>query len=91
MTGVVLLVRSALRSDDAAGDTARDDQRQGDSGAPPPAVAARVAGAVLRDPSGDTLDAIAARFATTVDELLRAQPGRRADGAPPGRAASAIK
>ena len=77
VTGVVLLVRSTLRSDAPAKATTT---------APVVATAPNV---VTTRPtptppepkryyvisSGDTLDRIASRFATTVDELLRLNPG----------------
>jgi LysM repeat protein len=74
VTGVVLLVRSSLRSDKPAVDTTS---------------AAVTTRAVTTRPllrpaapkryyviaSGDTLDAIAAQFGTTVDKLLLLNPG----------------
>jgi LysM repeat protein len=73
VTGVVLLVRSALRSDDGAPSTATrvTTNAKATRRAPPPRVAAQYY--VIR--SGDTLDAIAGRFATTVDKLLALNPG----------------
>jgi LysM repeat protein len=74
VTGVVLLVRSALRSDTPAATstphvTTRAKPARRTS--PPPRVAAQYY--VIR--RGDTLGAIAGRFATTVDELLALNPG----------------
>jgi LysM repeat protein len=74
VTGIVLLVRSALGSDTPAATstaghvttTARPASRL-----LPPRVAAQYY--VIR--AGDTLDAIAGRFATTVDKLLVLNPG----------------
>jgi LysM repeat protein len=73
VTGVVLLVRSSLRSDKPAVHT------------PSAVVTTRAATTHPSRPaapkryyliaSGDTLDAIAARFGTTVDKLLLLNPG----------------
>jgi LysM repeat protein len=74
VTGVVLVVRSALRTDTpVTTSTARatTSARPARRGPPPPRVAAQYY--VIR--SGDTLGAIAGRFATTVDELLALNPG----------------
>jgi LysM repeat protein len=71
VTGVVLVVRSTLRSTPVSSTV--------------PAIASRVATAPATTrptapkryyviSSGDTLGAIAAQFATTVDELLRLNP-----------------
>src|SRR5689334_18750526 len=78
VTGVVLLVRTALRSDSKAEPaTTRSVAVQHESR--PAATAGR---ARVRIPaqwyvirSGDTLDAIAAHFGTTVDKLLALNAG----------------
>jgi LysM repeat protein len=83
VTGVVLVVRGALRSDAPAATTT-------------PARATRTKTAPLRPKpprvpaqyyliqSGDTLGGIAARFATTVDELLALNPGTEPTTLRPG-------
>jgi LysM repeat protein len=83
VTGVVLLVRSSLRSDKPAGNTT-------------PAVVSTKAATTVASPkpsppgryytirSGDTLGAIAARFSTTLDELLRLNPGIEPTALTPG-------
>jgi LysM repeat protein len=83
--GVVLLVRSSLRSDSPATPTT------------PAVVTTRVAPAPGRRParppapkqyyviqSGDTLDAIAIRYATSVERLLSINPGVQANALIPG-------
>lgn len=85
VTGVVLLVRTALRSDNPAGTTTATTALVTTRAAqtptiPPPAAPKRYY--VIA--SGDTLDAIAARFATTVDELLRLNPGIEPTALRPG-------
>jgi len=85
VTGAVLLVRSTLRSDKPAAATT------------PGLVTTRAATApvlVVSPPSrpkqyyviasGDTLDAIASRFATTVDVLLGLNPGTEPTTLRPG-------
>ena len=85
VTGAVLLVRSTLRSDKPAAATT------------PGLVTTRRATALILAvsppsppkqyyviASGDTLDAIAARFATTVDALLRLNPGTEPTTLRPG-------
>lgn len=77
VTGVVLLVRTSLRSDSKA-ERATTRAVSVEHQSQP----ARVGGARVRVPaqwyvirSGDTLDAIAAQFGSTVDELLALNPG----------------
>jgi LysM repeat protein len=78
VTGVVLVVRSALHSDTSATPpatrhvTTSARVRKAPLLAPP---AARVPAQYYVIQSGDTLDAIAARFATTVDQLLALNEG----------------
>lgn len=85
VTGVVLLVRTSLRSDKPATRTATvatitplvvTTRRP----APAPSVPKRYY--VIA--SGDTLDGIASRFGTTVDELLRLNPGIEPTALTPG-------
>ena len=84
VTGVVLLVRSALRSDSpAATSTAAHVATRGKTTSlrpPPPRVPAQY----YLIQSGDTLDGIAARFATTVDKLLALNPGTEPTTLRPG-------
>jgi len=84
VTGVVLLVRSALRSDSpAATSTSVHVSTRGKAAPrrpPPPRVPAQHY--VIQ--SGDTLDGIAARFATTVDKLLALNPGTEPTTLRPG-------
>lgn len=85
VTGVVLLVRSALRTDESAtkARTAPTAVRT--------ATAPRVATAIASVPkqyyviqSGDTLDAIAAHFATTTSALLELNPAVEPTALHPG-------
>jgi LysM repeat protein len=78
VTGVVLLVRTALRSDSKAEPATRRSVAV-QHGSPPAATVGR---ARVRIPaqwyvirSGDTLDAIAVHFGTTVDKLLALNAG----------------
>lgn len=78
VTGVVLLVRSSLHSDSKAGSVATRPATAGHE-SPPATTSGR---ARVRVPaqwyvirSGDTLDAIAAHFGTSVDKLLSLNPG----------------
>jgi LysM repeat protein len=83
VTGVVLLVRSALRSDSpAATSTSVHVSTRGKTAPrrPPPRVPAQYY--VIQ--SGDTLDGIAARFASTVDKLLALNPGTEPTALRPG-------
>jgi LysM repeat protein len=76
VTGVVLLVRSSLGGDDKAATTTAQSAPAQKPSAPAPSVGRVQIPAqyyVIR--SGDTLDAIAGRFATTVDRLLAINPG----------------
>jgi LysM repeat protein len=83
VTGVVLLVRSTLHSDAPAKATvpARVERKASTTAAsrrPPAAKRYYVIS------SGDTLGAIAARFSTTVNELLRLNPGIQPTALRPG-------
>jgi LysM repeat protein len=83
VTGVVLLVRGALRSDSPAATTTAVHVTRAKAAPlrpPPPRVPAQYY--VIQ--SGDTLDGIAARFATTVDELLALNPGTEPTTLRPG-------
>ncbi len=77
VTGVVLLVRTSLRSDHETAPTTTRTTHV----APGPSPVTPRTGRVLIPAqyyvikSGDTLDAIAGRFATTVDKLLALNPG----------------
>jgi len=75
VTAVVLVVRSALQSDTSRADGPRPaaSTRGGRVGGRPKTPLAPKRWYVIR--SGDTLGAIAARFGTTVDVLLRLNPG----------------
>jgi LysM repeat protein len=84
VTGVVLIVRSALQSD-TAGTTSTGVQvttkAKTAPSRPPPA---RVPAQYYVIESGDTLDAIAGRFAITVDKLLALNPGTEPTTLRPG-------
>ena len=86
MTGVVLLVRSALRSDHTASTTTtvRAPARPAQAPINPGRVRVRVPAQYYVIKSGDTLDAIAGRFATTVDKLLALNPGAEPTTLHPG-------
>jgi LysM repeat protein len=84
VTGVVLLVRSTLRSDKpAAATTSMLTARTATT--PTPTVSRP---SPLKQyyviTSGDTLDAIASRFATSVDAMLRLNPGIEPTALRPG-------
>ena len=86
VTGVVLLVRSALHSDTSAVPpaTRHVTTRAKAKVAPLPPPSARVPAQYYVIQSGDTLDAIAVRFATTVDQLLLLNPGTEPTTLRPG-------
>jgi LysM repeat protein len=77
VTGVVLLVRTSLRGDSKAEPATTHSASAGHRTPPAAAGHARVRVPaqwyVIR--SGDTLDAIAAHFGSTVDKLLSLNPG----------------
>ena len=77
VTAVVLLVRSSLRSDHETASTTTTAARA--AARPKPATPSigrvRIPAQYYVIKSGDTLDAIAGRFATTVDKLLALNPG----------------
>jgi LysM repeat protein len=75
VTGVVLLVRSSLSSDDAAVTTTRTASAKQSTSAGPSAGRVRIPAQYYVIKSGDTLGAIAARFGTTVDGLVALNPG----------------
>jgi LysM domain len=85
VTGVVLLVRSTLRSDKPAATTTSTlvttRARSTPAPAAPPPLPPTQYHVIA---TGDTLDAIASRFATTVDELLRLNPGIEPTALTPG-------
>ena len=87
VTGVVLLVRSAVRSDSSATPRTTRHATTTVKGkpAPPrqPSVASVPAQYYLIQ-SGDTLDAIAARFGTTTAVLLGLNPGVEPTALRPG-------
>lgn len=78
VTGVVLVVRSAVRSDSSATPPttrhATTTAKRKSAALRPPSAASVPAQYYLIQ-SGDTLDAIASRFGTTVDKLLALNPG----------------
>lgn len=83
VTGVVLLVRSTLRSDKpGAGTTSTPVVTRAAPSTRRPRPAAPKRYYVVS--SGDTLGAIASRFGTTVDELLRLNPGVEPTALRPG-------
>jgi LysM repeat protein len=87
VTGVVLLVRSALHSDSSATPPAtRHVTSRAKAKVAPlrPPPSARVPAQYYVIQSGDTLDAIAVRFATTVDQLLSLNPGTEPTTLRPG-------
>ena len=76
VTGVVLLVRSALRTDEPAARTTTTTAVVRAATTPRVSVAiASVPKQYYEIQSGDTLDAIAAHFGTTTAVLLRLNPG----------------
>jgi LysM repeat protein len=75
VTGVVLLVRSSLRSDSTAVTTTRSTPAKRSGSPVETAGRVRVPAQYYVIQSGDTLGAIAGRFATTVDVLLALNPG----------------
>ena len=87
-TVIVLIVNSAMS-------TGGDDPADATPPAPPPAAATATGPATTTVPraqrrfyrirSGDTLEQIAARFDTTVEELLRINPGIDAQALTPGQ------
>ena len=83
VTAVVLVVRSTLRSNKPAATTASVTTRPAPAATRPRPAPAPRRYYVIR--SGDTLDGIAARFATTVTELLRLNPGVQPTALTPGR------
>jgi LysM repeat protein len=84
VTGVVLLVRSALRSDGPAATSTAVHVTTGAKSAPLRPPPPRVPAQYYLIQSGDTLDQIAARFATTVDKLLALNPGTEPTTLRPG-------
>jgi LysM repeat protein len=83
VTGVVLLVRSSLRSDAPAARSTTAAETTTVSPARHPAPP-RVAAQYYVIQSGDTLGAIAGRFGTTVDRLLLLNPGTEPAALTPG-------
>ena len=77
VTGVVLAVRSALHSDTSATPPATRHVTTGTKVKTAPLLppSARVPAQYYVIQSGDTLEAIAGRFATTVDQLLALNAG----------------
>jgi LysM repeat protein len=76
VTGVVLLVRSSLRSDAAAiTRTTTTPAPRAKTDELPRASRARTPAQYYVIRSGDTLEAIATRYGTDVDTLLRLNPG----------------
>jgi LysM repeat protein len=85
VTGAVLLVRSTLHSDKHAATTTSTLTAERAATTPTPAVSrlSRPAQYYVIA-SGDTLDGIASRFATSVDALLRLNPGVEPTALRPG-------
>jgi LysM repeat protein len=77
VTGVVLVVRSAVRSDSSTTPPTTRHMTTTAKGKPAPLrpPSAIVPAQYYLIQSGDTLDAIASRFGTTVDKLLALNPG----------------
>ena len=77
VTGVVLVVRSAVRSDSSTIPPPTRHVTTTAKGKPasqrPPSASVPAQYYLIQ--SGDTLDAIASRFGTTVDKLLALNPG----------------
>jgi LysM repeat protein len=86
VTAVVLIVRSTLRSNDKPASTttgvAHVATTKGTPATRPRLVPAPRRYYVIQ--GGDTFDAIAARFSTTVDVLLRLNPGAQPTTLTPG-------
>ena len=87
VTGIVLLVRTSLRVDHTTSPTTTRAAPVTTRAVVPGPAAPRPAGGpkqyyVIK--SGDTLDAIAGRFATTVDNLLALNPGIQPTALAPG-------
>jgi N-acetylmuramoyl-L-alanine amidase len=84
----VLVVRSAVRSDTSATPpaTVHAATTRAERNVAPlrPPAQARVPAQYYVIQSGDTLDAIAVRFGTTVDELLQLNPGTEPTTLRPG-------
>ena len=83
VTAVVLVVRSTLRSNKPPATTAAVTTTPAPAATRPRPAPAPKRYYVIR--SGDTLDGIAARFATSVAELLRLNPGVQPTALTPGR------
>jgi LysM repeat protein len=86
VTGAVLLVRSSLHSDKPAATSTSRLVATRAATTPTPAVSRPsppMQYYVIA--SGDTLDAIASRFATSVDALLRLNPGIQPTALRPGK------
>lgn len=84
VTGVVLLVRTSLRSDTPATRTATAVATAPLVVTPRPATSPSVPKRYYVIAAGDTLDGIASRFSTTVDALLRLNPGIEPTALTPG-------
>jgi LysM repeat protein len=85
VTGVVLLVRSALRTDEPAARTTTTPAVVREATTPRVSVAiASVPKQYYEIQSGDTLDVIAVHFGTTVAVLLKLNPGIEPTALRPG-------
>ncbi len=84
MTGIVLLVRTSLRADTRSTPTPTVSTTAPGAAVAPSAPARSERASYYVIASGDTLGAIAARFATTVDALLRLNPGIEPTALTPG-------
>jgi LysM repeat protein len=85
VTGIVLLVRSSLRSDhDARPATTRSASVTTRAAPAASPGRAHIPAQYYVVESGDTLEAIARRYATTVDKLVALNPGVEATALRPG-------
>ena len=84
VTAVALVVRSTLRSDSSGAGTSTAQVTTRSSSAKSLSTAVSTAKRYYVIRSGDTLGGIAGRFATTVDALLRLNPGVEPTALVPG-------
>lgn len=84
VTGVVLLVRAGLRSDEPAAKTPTTPAIAQTKPSTPKTPVASVPKQYYMIQSGDTLDAIALHFGTSTDALLELNPGIEPTALRPG-------